>query len=122
MVENINKRREPFPLMSGVYFLSPTQNSVARLIDDFSLAAQPQYKEAHVFFSSALHPAMLGHIKACAGLVNRLKSLKEVCPCTSLMLHHECHLMWGAPFDRLDTFINRVCIRSIWSMWPWRAV
>ena len=81
VVENINKRREPFPLMSGIYFLGPSQNSVAKLIDDFSLSAQPQYKEAHVFFSSALHPAMLGHIKACTGLVSRLKSLKEVWGC-----------------------------------------
>lgn len=93
MVENINKRREPFPLMSGVYFLSPSQNSVARLIDDFTLSAQPQYKEAHVFFSSALHPALLGHIKACTGLVSRLKSLKEVCRCSTCACWDE--LQWG---------------------------
>lgn len=78
VVENISKRREPFPVMAGVYFLSPTQNSIARLIDDFSLSSQPQYKEAHVFFSSPVHPSLLSHIKACSSLVKHLKSLKEV--------------------------------------------
>lgn len=76
LVENIEKKREPLLSISGVYFLTPTDRSVQRLVDDWKV--RPQYKTAHVFFTSKLSPIHLQVIKACTGLAQRLRSLKEV--------------------------------------------
>lgn len=79
MVEDLSKRREPMPNMSGaprhvaapratrlrtraatsnpvfacaaIYFISPTERSVRQLIEDFAGPLQ-MYKRAHVFFSN----------------------------------------------------------------------
>lgn len=78
MVENIAKRREPLPSLSGIYFISPTESSITRLLDDFGKT--PLYKTAHVFFSSKVSKNAIAAVKACAGLVPRLKTLTEVRP------------------------------------------
>lgn len=78
LVENIAKKREPFPLLAGVYFISPTDASADMLISDFQLATMPQYKEAHVFFSSRCPPGVVAKIKGSPNLLRALKTLKEV--------------------------------------------
>lgn len=64
------------PKMAGVYFITPSNESVACLIEDFQ--GNPLYQSAHVFFSSPAHPTVLAAIRSCPGLTSRLKSLKEV--------------------------------------------
>lgn len=76
VVENVNVKREPLPKLSGVYFITPSNESVARLVEDFQ--ERPLYKTAHVFFSSPANPAVLAAIRACPGLTSRLGNLKEV--------------------------------------------
>lgn len=76
VVENIEKKREPLLSISGVYFITPTDRSVQRLLDDWKV--RPQYKTAHVFFTSKVSPVHLQVIKNCSGLAQRLRSLKEV--------------------------------------------
>ena len=76
VVENIEKKREPLLSISGVYFITPTDRSVQRLLEDWKV--RPQYKTAHVFFTSKIAPSHLQAIKNCTGLAQRLKSLKEV--------------------------------------------
>jgi syntaxin-binding protein 1 len=49
VVEDLFKGREPLQL-AAVYFISPSQASVARLCADF--AKQPLYPSVHIFFSS----------------------------------------------------------------------
>ncbi|PRW58349.1 SM Sec1-family [Chlorella sorokiniana] len=78
LVEDIGKRREPLPQLVGVYFMAPTDNNVRQLVRDFSLAAMPQYKAAHVFFSSKPSVQHLAAIRECPHLVSRLRTLKEV--------------------------------------------
>jgi hypothetical protein len=78
VVEDIGKRREPLPQLVGVYFMAPTDNNVRQLVRDFSLAAMPQYKAAHVFFSSKPSVQHLAAIRECPHLVSRLRTLKEV--------------------------------------------
>ncbi len=72
----VTKRREPLPL-AGVYFISASETSIRALIEDFKY--KPLYKTAHIFFSSRVPPGVLAELKNCAGLLSRLKSLKEVC-------------------------------------------
>ncbi|KAK9906798.1 hypothetical protein WJX75_008240 [Coccomyxa subellipsoidea] len=76
LVENVAVKRETLPTLSGVYFITPSNESVSRLIEDFQ--GQPLYKSAHVFFSSPAPGAILAAIRSCPGLTARLKSLKEV--------------------------------------------
>ncbi|BDA46397.1 probable protein transport Sec1a [Coccomyxa sp. Obi] len=76
LVENIAIKREALPNLSGVYFITPSHESVRQLIEDFR--TQPLYKTAHVFFSSPVSSTVLASIRACPGLTSRLKNLKEV--------------------------------------------
>ncbi|CAK0753523.1 hypothetical protein CVIRNUC_002227 [Coccomyxa viridis] len=76
LVENVAVRREPLPKMAGVYFITPSNESVSRLIDDFQ--GSPLYQSAHVFFSSPAPQTVLAAIRSCPGLTSRLRSLKEV--------------------------------------------
>ena len=60
----------------GIYFISPTEASVRRLIFDFG--SQAMHSVAHVFFSSPAPPALVAEIRSVPNLVARLRSLKEV--------------------------------------------
>lgn len=84
VVENVAIKREPLPKLSGVYFMTPSNESVGRLIEDFQ--AQPLYKTAHVFFSSPASNTVLAAIRSCPGLTSRLKNLKEVLLSISCMV------------------------------------
>lgn len=78
VVEDLGKRREPLPQLVGIYFIAPTDTTIRQLVRDFSLATMPQYKAAHVFFSSKPTATHLAAIKECPALVSRLRTLKEV--------------------------------------------
>ena len=78
MVDDVRKRREPLPQLHGIYFITPSDESVQALIRDFSLAAMPQYKSAFVFFSSPPSPQQLQAIKSSPHLMSRIKTLQEV--------------------------------------------
>ncbi len=58
VVENLFVQREPMPLV-GVYFLQPTPDSIAQLVQDFS-GARPLYPSVHVFFSSKVRRSRRG--------------------------------------------------------------
>eukprot|EP01066_Platyproteum_vivax_P002258 Platyproteum_vivax@DN12760_c0_g1_i1.p1 len=46
VVKKITKKRQPLPQLDGLYFLSPTEESVRALISDFKKTKQ--YKTIHV--------------------------------------------------------------------------
>jgi len=50
IVEDLNKRRQALPL-EAIYFVTPTENSIQLIIDDFKDANKPQYTGAHIFFT-----------------------------------------------------------------------
>ena len=78
VVENLSKRREPLPTLSGVYFITPTEGSLNELMGDFK--TRPLYRTAHVFFSTRIDPRILTAFRSQAppALLSCLKSLKEV--------------------------------------------
>jgi syntaxin-binding protein 1 len=79
VVENVAVPRQPAPHLSGIYFISPTDDSVRALLADFSRArGPPQYKAVHVYFSSAADPRHVAAIRDCPRLLSRLGTLKEV--------------------------------------------
>ena len=50
LVESLEKKRQPFPKMDAIYFLSSSTSSVECVISDFKSGAN--YAGAHLFFLS----------------------------------------------------------------------
>ena len=82
MVEDIRKKREAMSSQAGIYFITPTDAAVQRMLEDWT--TRPQYKAAHIFFSSKVSGAQLQSIRNKPLLTQRLRSLKEVRHAASL--------------------------------------
>eukprot|EP00735_Rhodelphis_limneticus_P007533 TRINITY_DN20099_c0_g1::TRINITY_DN20099_c0_g1_i1::g.15642::m.15642 TRINITY_DN20099_c0_g1::TRINITY_DN20099_c0_g1_i1::g.15642 ORF type:complete len:633 (-),score=173.74,sp/Q54QC8/SEC1_DICDI/41.18/7e-155,Sec1/PF00995.18/1.1e-136,GARS_C/PF02843.11/2.9e+03,GARS_C/PF02843.11/0.5 TRINITY_DN20099_c0_g1_i1:410-2260(-) len=76
LVENIDLVRQPLSELDAIYFLTPTKESVQRLCSDFR--KKPQYRMAHVFFTSKLHEDLFQQIGSCEPLVQRMATLIEI--------------------------------------------
>ena len=81
-VENLLIERAPFPELDAIYFISPSPESVAKLIEDFTPMPKkrkgPQYGGAHVFFTSRASDAAMAAVQGSPGLLHHLRSFKEV--------------------------------------------
>jgi len=50
VVESIARKRQPYTNLEAIYFISPTADSIDRLIADFQ--QRPLYAAANVFFTA----------------------------------------------------------------------
>lgn len=79
LVEALEKKRAPFKDMGAIYILSPTKDSVNKLIDDFSDKTKILYgPNIFVYFLGPVAPQLLSQIKQCKHLIKRLKALSEI--------------------------------------------
>jgi len=77
IVEMIDKRREPMPAMEAIYLITPTENSVKGLLNDFQSQNRTTYKAAHVYFTEVCSEERFKEI--CNSLAaKRIKTLKEI--------------------------------------------
>lgn len=66
VIENLKMKRQPFPSFPGIYFITPTDESITRVVEDFSTPGKAVYKSANIFFTSTAERALivkLGKIK-----------------------------------------------------------
>ncbi|GLC77701.1 hypothetical protein PLESTF_001978000 [Pleodorina starrii] len=87
VVEDLAKRREPLQ-QAAVYFIQPSPQSIARVLDDFGGptgtagigkgGAKQLYPSVHIFLSNKLPAEALEKLKANPRLVKSLKTLKEL--------------------------------------------
>ncbi|CAG8587751.1 3584_t:CDS:10 [Dentiscutata erythropus] len=52
LVENLQQTRQPNPSFDAVYIITPSHNSVEKVIEDFTRQKPPLYAGAHIFFIS----------------------------------------------------------------------
>ena len=76
-LEKLTLVRKAFPSIHALYFITPTENSVQRLINDFKDPEKPQYAAAHVFFSNQLSEDLFHQIGKSSGLLSRCLTFTE---------------------------------------------
>ncbi|XP_023662283.1 syntaxin-binding protein 3 isoform X1 [Paramormyrops kingsleyae] len=65
IVEDLFKIREPVPQMKAIYFISPTEECVEALVNDFK--KKPKYKAAYVYFTDYCDDALFFKMKQHCG-------------------------------------------------------
>lgn len=53
IIENLGKKRQPFPTLDAIYFVTPTADSIDKIIEDYNVPNKPTYGNAHLLFTSS---------------------------------------------------------------------
>jgi syntaxin-binding protein 1 len=77
-IERLDLVRKPFPNMHAIYFISPTDDSVDRVIKDFDNGKSPQYGNIHLFFTNKCDNALVEKLTKKKTLIDRVLTFKEI--------------------------------------------
>lgn len=77
IVEDISKKREPLPTMEAIYLISPTDDSVRLLMQDFLSSRIALYKGAHVYFTESCNEELFSELSK-SPTAKYIRGLKEV--------------------------------------------
>ena len=76
-LESISLERQPFKNYSAIYYISPSESSIEKIINDFKNEKKRLYKYAHIFFTDPVPENKLE--KLCVNnVINRILTCKEV--------------------------------------------
>lgn len=78
LVEQLARKRQPFPDMDVIYFITPTESSVKLLCADFAAGKKPMYGNVHVILSDELSDELLELMQGTPALLAKIKTLKEI--------------------------------------------
>lgn len=78
IVENLSNKRQPFPEMDVVYFITPTDASIRLMLADFENAKKPMYGNVHVIFTDTISNECMATIQTHGNFVARIKTFKEI--------------------------------------------
>jgi hypothetical protein len=78
VVENVALQREPLPDMECIYFTEPSMESWIKIRDDFKDTRKPQYRKAHLFFTSKVPDSLFQQIKQSPNLLARVGNFVEL--------------------------------------------
>ena len=76
VVESLEEEREDLPL-EAVYFISPTQDSLEHLANDFKNESKPKYRRAHVFMSHGVTDEVMQFMTTCTPLMKRVRNFVD---------------------------------------------
>ncbi|KAI8923760.1 Sec1-like protein [Entophlyctis helioformis] len=76
VVEGLTNKRQPHPDTEAIYFITPSQDSVRLVIDDY-VKGRPPYAAVHLFTTSPLSDSLFDRIKN-SPVVNYLRTCKEL--------------------------------------------
>ncbi|XP_031568867.1 syntaxin-binding protein 1-like isoform X2 [Actinia tenebrosa] len=74
IVENLHKSREPLPKIEAIYILTPEEESIKIIVDDFK-SFPVKYKAAHIFFTEVCPDQLLMELQK---IKKYIRSLKEI--------------------------------------------
>ncbi|CAI2361486.1 unnamed protein product [Moneuplotes crassus] len=77
-LENLELQRKKFPSTAAIYFISPTESSIKKLLEDYEDPKEPQYASAHVFLSTKLSDSLMDELSRSQGLISSIKTLTEL--------------------------------------------
>lgn len=77
IVEGLEKRREPLPTLEAIYIMTPTEESVEFLLNDFKEDEPIKYPAAHVFFTEVCSEELFSKL-ANTFATKFIKTLKEI--------------------------------------------
>ena len=77
-LEKLELVRKPFPKMHVIYFITPTENSINKLCDDFKDAKKPAYGNVHVYLTNHLEQPLMDKLTKQPNLLARLVTFKEL--------------------------------------------
>ena len=52
-IEELGRKRQPYPSMEAIYFVSATDVALSKIIEDFT-GTRPKYAGAHIYFVSSM--------------------------------------------------------------------
>lgn len=76
-IEKLELKRKRFEKMHAIYFICPKDESVDKLISDFSDKKSPQYKKIHILFVSVLPSHLMEKLAKNQEIMSRLRSIFE---------------------------------------------
>lgn len=118
VIEDVHKKRQPFPHMPALYFVRPANDVLRIVASDFE--GKALYSSAHVFLSSMAAREHVSIIKQAHGIVNRLGTFKEalieylVHDDRTFTTYHDADIqnIYGDNADKAGVDLNSMAIRT----------
>ena len=77
LVEQLHKSRQPFPEMDVIYFVSPTKESIQRILADFESPSKAKYANVHIFLLDGIHDENMRLLQKNEFLLERIQTFTE---------------------------------------------